>query len=61
VFRIKYDGSNFATLYCFPSSGDESEGNPQGGLVIDASNNLYGTTQQGGQYGDGMVFTLPAP
>jgi len=32
--------------------------NPQGGLVLDASGNLYGTTQQGGAYGYGTVFEL---
>ncbi len=33
---------------------------PQGGLVMDASGNLYGTTVNGGAYGLGTVFELSA-
>jgi uncharacterized repeat protein (TIGR03803 family) len=32
--------------------------NPQGGLVFDQAGNLYGTTQQGGQYAKGAIFEL---
>ncbi len=31
---------------------------PYGNLIIDDSGNLYGTTSQGGQNGDGIVFKL---
>jgi len=31
---------------------------PNGGLVIDAAGNLYGTTSEGGAYGTGNVFQL---
>src|SRR5438105_4153566 len=31
---------------------------PLGGLIFDASGNLYGTTYQGGPYGAGSVFEL---
>jgi uncharacterized repeat protein (TIGR03803 family) len=31
---------------------------PQAGLVRDAQGNLYGTTYQGGDYGNGTVFKL---
>jgi uncharacterized repeat protein (TIGR03803 family) len=30
-------------------------------LAIDAAGNLYGTTQRGGAYGEGLVFELVAP
>lgn len=32
--------------------------NPEGGLVADASGNLYGTTWSGGTYGSGTVFKI---
>jgi uncharacterized repeat protein (TIGR03803 family) len=32
--------------------------NPIGGVVLDTSGNLYGTTANGGAYGDGTVFKL---
>jgi uncharacterized repeat protein (TIGR03803 family) len=32
--------------------------NPAGSLVFDSAGNLYGTTQQGGTYGQGTVFEL---
>ena len=31
---------------------------PYAGLIFDAAGNLYGTTSQGGTYGDGTVFEL---
>jgi uncharacterized repeat protein (TIGR03803 family) len=31
---------------------------PQGGLVFDKAGNLYGTTSEGGENGDGMIFEL---
>ena len=31
---------------------------PQAGLIMDKKGNLYGTTQQGGAYGEGTVFEL---
>jgi uncharacterized repeat protein (TIGR03803 family) len=31
---------------------------PTGGLVLDSAGNLYGTTQQGGSFGEGVVFEL---
>ena len=31
---------------------------PSGGLIMDSSGNLYGTTSEGGASGDGTVFEL---
>jgi uncharacterized repeat protein (TIGR03803 family) len=53
-------------LYSFPGGVDGS--NPYGGLVLDSSGNLYGTTGEGGNSvncnlgsGCGTVFMLVAP
>jgi uncharacterized repeat protein (TIGR03803 family) len=40
-----------------PTSGPDGA-YPAGGLVFDSSGNLYGTTTQGGTYGQGTVFEL---
>ena len=32
---------------------------PQGGLIPDATGNLFGTTVKGGKYGYGTVFEIP--
>lgn len=46
----------YRLLYSFQCGTDGS--NPYGGLVRDASGNLYGTTYLGGSLGDGVVFRL---
>jgi uncharacterized repeat protein (TIGR03803 family) len=43
-------------LYEFTGGNDGR--NPSGGLVFDTSGNLYGTAQDGGVYGSGVVFEL---
>ena len=41
------------------SFGNGTDGvNPQAGLIIDAADNLYGTTYQGGIHNLGTVFEL---
>jgi uncharacterized repeat protein (TIGR03803 family) len=44
-------------LHNFTSNGIDGN-NPTGPLVRDAAGNLYGTTSNGGAYGDGTVFKL---
>jgi len=56
VFALSSTGA-LTTLYSF--SGGTSDGaNPYGGLVRDAAGNLYGTTESGGVFGLGTVWTL---
>jgi uncharacterized repeat protein (TIGR03803 family) len=51
------DGSwTESVLYSFTDSPDGDQ--PFGGLIFDASNNLYGTTVYGGDYGNGTVYEL---
>lgn len=60
VFRLSPSGSKwtFTTLYDFKGKPDAAS--PYGGLIADASGNLYGTTYYGGANGLGTVFELKA-
>jgi uncharacterized repeat protein (TIGR03803 family) len=63
VFKIATDGAE-TVLYAFQGGGDGWA--PAGNLIVDANNNLYGTTSGGGSYnganceveGCGTVFEL---
>jgi uncharacterized repeat protein (TIGR03803 family) len=46
----------YKVLYKFTGGTDGSQ--PEAGLILDTSGNLYGTTPQGGAFGDGVVFKL---
>ncbi len=51
---------NQTTLHSF--TGPDQDGSlPNGGLVFDAQGNFYGSTRNGGLYGDGIVFELSPP
>jgi uncharacterized repeat protein (TIGR03803 family) len=67
VFKLARDPTGKwkeTVLYNFTCDSDG--GNPAGGLILDASGNLYGTTEQGGSFsqepctysGCGVVFKL---
>jgi len=60
VFAVNTDGTGFATLHTFtPDNGaTNSDGaNPYGGVIL-SGGILYGTTQNGGAFGNGTVFAL---
>ena len=58
VFKIDTRGSR-TLLYSFCNQSGCSDGaNPSGGVIRDASRNLYGTTTSGGAYGYGTVFSV---
>src|SRR5205823_7369334 len=70
VFELAIsNGSYFeSVLHSFEGpccGGTGADGaNPYASLIMDSSGNLYGTTYQGGAYGQGTVFDLtvgPAP
>jgi len=44
-------------LHSFNHNGKDGT-YPYAGLIVDADGNLYGTTWEGGKYGDGTVFEL---
>ena len=55
VFEVAAATSTVTTLVTFSGSNGA---NPFGGLLMDSSGNLYGTTFNGGPYGQGTVFEL---
>lgn len=62
VFRIATDGSGFEVLHTFGDGSVADDGlNPgYGALLQDAAGLFYGTTIQGGAYGEGTLFQLDA-
>ena len=58
VYQLSPSGSGWTeqTLYGF--TGGNDGGNPEGGLILDSSGNLYGTTPSGGGGGGGTVWEL---
>jgi uncharacterized repeat protein (TIGR03803 family) len=57
VFEVAKGSGTVTTLASF--SGTNGQG-PTGGVVMDGSGNLYGTTSQGGDAGYGTVFEMSA-
>src|SRR5262249_36087498 len=55
VFKVRTDGSGFAVLHSF--TGSDGAG-PYGGVVLDASGYLYGTTGGGGAPNLGTIFKV---
>jgi uncharacterized repeat protein (TIGR03803 family) len=55
VFKLSPSGTE-TVLYSF-TDGDDGV-RPFGGLIADSAGNLYGTTVEGGAYGQGVVFKL---
>jgi trimeric autotransporter adhesin len=55
VFKLTPAGAE-TVLYSF--AGGTDGGNPFAGLILGADGNFYGTTFNGGQYGDGTVFKI---
>ncbi|HXM11037.1 MAG TPA: choice-of-anchor tandem repeat GloVer-containing protein [Terriglobales bacterium] len=51
---------NETILYSF-KGGPKDGSLPWAGIVFDAGGNMYGTTLNGGKYGEGTVFELVAP
>ncbi|HVN69683.1 MAG TPA: choice-of-anchor tandem repeat GloVer-containing protein [Candidatus Binatia bacterium] len=57
VFRITPDGASYSVLYTFRGGSDGAF--PYTGLT-ELNGMLYGTTEEGGQYGEGTVFSVTA-
>jgi uncharacterized repeat protein (TIGR03803 family) len=60
VFKVDKTGKE-TVLHAFTGTSGGGDGAyPYGGLVRDAQGNLYGTTVEGGAYGNGTVFKVDA-
>lgn len=57
VFKVDTTGTE-TVLYNFTGATDG--GTPEAGLVLDATGNLYGTTEHGGTFDSGTVFEVDA-
>ena len=60
VFELTKTSSGYSEqiLYSFSYLGTGTGYQPMGGLLMDSSGNLYGTTKNGGAYANGTVFEL---
>jgi uncharacterized repeat protein (TIGR03803 family) len=57
VFELAKGATKITTLASFNGTNGA---NPYGGLLLDGSGDLFGTTNSGGPGGEGTVFELPA-
>lgn len=58
VYQLSRSGSGWTERIIHEFTGGIDGGNPFGGLILDSSGNLYGTTSLGGGGGGGTVFEL---
>jgi uncharacterized repeat protein (TIGR03803 family) len=58
VFKIPTGSHSLTTLVSFDANGDNGA-TPYGGIFVDSSGNLLGTTELGGGNGAGTVFEIP--
>lgn len=58
VFELVNSSGTYSEKVLYTFTGGADGGTPSGGLLIDASGNLYGTTSFGGASGLGTVFEL---
>ena len=59
VFKLTPSGSGWTYTDFYDFNGENNNGYvPVGGVIFDASGNLYGTTYAGGEDGDGMVWEI---
>jgi len=57
LFKIKPDGTGYTILYNFSGTSSTDGANPLGSLFYDGISCLYGMTESGGNYGNGIVFS----
>jgi uncharacterized repeat protein (TIGR03803 family) len=61
VFKLSTDGTGFTTLYSFTSRQDPNGTNTDGafpGILVLSGDTLYGTTDAGGSWAQGTVFSI---
>lgn len=58
VYQLSPSGSGWKETILYSFQGGNDGQNPYGGVILDPSGNLYGTTSDGGSGGSGTVFEL---
>jgi uncharacterized repeat protein (TIGR03803 family) len=58
VFELSPSGGSWVYTDLYDFTGASDGANPFGGVILDASGNLYGTTEAGGANGDGVIFEI---
>ena len=58
VFKLTPSGSGWTETDLYDFTGGLDGANPVGGLVLDANDNIYGTTAYGGGYLYGLVWEI---
>ena len=58
VFEIAHSGNSYGPVTTLASFAGSNGAFPLSGLIADANGDLFGTTEQGGQSGDGTVFEI---
>jgi uncharacterized repeat protein (TIGR03803 family) len=56
VYRMNLDGTGFTVLFTFTGAATGEQ--PYGGVTVTPAGDVFGTTQFGGLYGGGVVYTL---
>jgi len=59
IFQVNTDGTGYKELHAFGGtlSGNSTDGSSPSGSLITIGNTLYGTTNEGGTNGNGVVFS----
>jgi len=58
VFSLTRGTGGWTESVVYSFAGDPDASQPQGGLILDKSGNLYGTGLTGGSTGNGAVFEI---
>jgi uncharacterized repeat protein (TIGR03803 family) len=60
VYRLTHTANGWkeTVLHSFAGGNDGAQPEDTGGVAVDATGNVYGTTNAGGAYGEGVVFEV---
>jgi len=58
VFKLTPSNGNWTYTDLYDFTGGNDGANPESSVSFDASDNLYGTAEYGGAYGNGVVWEI---
>jgi uncharacterized repeat protein (TIGR03803 family) len=58
VFKLTFSNGSWSYTDLYDFTGGTDGANPFGGVIVDSSGNLYGTTESGGANGDGVIYEI---